>query len=88
LPSGDAGNCISAIIGNGFTCGSAAPCSACTSNGTSLELKCQGALKCMESKWPCSSNCVSECYNSVGADAVVQGCVSALQTAACSGTGC
>jgi hypothetical protein len=88
LPSSDGGNCISAVIGNGYSCGSAAPCSACNSNGTSLELKCQSALKCIEAKWPCSNNCLTECYNSVGADGVVQSCVAALQTAACTGPGC
>lgn len=86
-PSIDGGNCISKVINNGYACGSAPACSACKDNDTSLEDKCQTVLKCFESKYPCTGNCATECFNSSGASGPVQSCVSALQSAACGGAG-
>ena len=84
----DGGNCISKIINNGYACGTVM-CSACKSDNTSLEAKCKAVLDCIESKYPCSGNCSTECFNSAGATGPVQACVSALQTAACgAGGGC
>jgi len=37
--------------------------------------------------WPCTGNCQLNCLNQAG-NGVVQTCVTALQTAACSGSGC
>jgi hypothetical protein len=86
-PSGDGGNCISKVINNGYACGTAAACSLCKDRNTSLEAKCKAVLDCFESKYPCTGNCATECFNSAGASGPVRTCIDALQTAACSGTG-
>jgi len=81
------GNCVSKIISNGYACGTASACSDCKDNNTSLETKCKAVLDCIGSKYPCTGNCSTECFNSAGASGPVQTCVSALQTA-CSAGGC
>jgi hypothetical protein len=86
-PIDGGGSCVSKIISNGYACGTATACSACKDNGTSLETKCKAALDCFESKYPCTGNCPTECFNSAGASGPVQACVTGL-TAACSSGGC
>jgi hypothetical protein len=81
------GSCVSKIISNGYACGTATACSECKDNGTSLEAKCKAVLDCFESKYPCTGNCSTECFNSAGASGPVQACVTGL-TAACSSGGC
>jgi hypothetical protein len=87
FPSPDGGNCISKVINNGYACGTAPACSTCKDNNTSLEASCKAVLDCFESKYPCTGNCATECFNSTGAIGPVRTCITALQTAACSGTG-
>jgi hypothetical protein len=83
-----AGNCLSQVISNGYACGSTPPCSACKDNQTSKTAECQGVLDCLEASYPCTGNCETECFNKNGGNGPVQTCVNALQTAACSGSGC
>ncbi len=86
-PIDGGGNCISKVIGNGYACGTATACSDCKDNNTSLEAKCKAFLDCLGSKYPCTGNCATECFNSAGASSPVQTCVTALQTA-CGAGGC
>jgi hypothetical protein len=82
------GGCMGQVVANDYTCGSAAPCSACESNGESKESECMKGVDCLANAGPsCDSNCQLACLNSAG-DAVIQDCIKALQTAACSGPGC
>jgi hypothetical protein len=79
--SGD--NCITDLQTNGYTAGTAAPCSACNDNGKSLETQCEAVIDCLAPQWPCSGNCLTQCYNMAGASGPVMSCVTALTTAAC-----
>jgi hypothetical protein len=88
--TGDAisASCYADIIDNGYACGSAAPCSACTVNNVLREAECQKGIDCLAAAGPsCDSNCQLKCLNDAG-DAQVGACIKALQTAACAGTGC
>jgi len=90
IPPGDgSSNCLSPVVSNGYTCGSTPACSACVINGTSQEAACKKGLDCLEQAGgaSCTSNCQLTCLNSAG-DAQIQKCITALMTAACSGTGC
>ncbi len=87
-PPDSAGNCLSQLIANGYACGSAPPCSACKDNSTSKAAECQAVLDCIEAGYPCTGNCPTECFNKNGGNGPVQTCVTALQTAACSASGC
>jgi len=90
IAPGDSGsNCLSAVVSNGYACGSTPACSACVINGASQEAACKKGLDCLEQAGgaSCTSNCQLTCLNSAG-DAQIQKCITALMTAACSGTGC
>jgi len=80
---GMAGNCVNDIQANGYSAGTAAPCSACNDNGKSLETECEAVIDCVAPQWPCTGNCLTQCYNMSGASGPVMSCVSALTTAAC-----
>jgi len=84
-----AGNCLSPLLGNGYTCGSTPPCSACVINGASQEAGCKKGLDCLEAAGgaSCTGSCQLTCLNSAG-DAQIQKCITAIVTAACTGTGC
>lgn len=77
------GNCITEIQTNGYASGTAPACSACKDNGKSLQTECEAVIDCMEPQWPCTGNCLTQCYNMSGASSPVMSCVSALTTAAC-----
>jgi hypothetical protein len=81
-------SCLSQVVFNGFACGSAPPCSACKDGSTSKQTECEAVIKCIEVAYPCTGNCATECFNKNGGNGPVQACVMALQTAACSGSGC
>lgn len=85
--SGQGGSCIGQVVSNGYACGAVPPCRACSDNLVSREAGCQKGLDCLAAAWPCTGNCLQNCLNLSG-DLVAQRCVVALQTAACSGTGC
>lgn len=81
-------NCMGLVISNGYACGSVTACSACTSNGTSREAACKNGIDCLAARGvPCDGNCMLTCLNSAGADSQTAACITALQNAACSGTG-
>jgi len=80
--------CISQVVANGYACGTAAPCSACKDGSTSKQAECEAVIKCIEAAYPCTGNCATECFNKNGGNGPVQTCVTALQTAACGGSGC
>jgi len=80
---GMSGNCISDIQSNGYSAGTAPACSACNDNGKSLATQCEAVIDCIEPQWPCTNNCLTQCYNMAGASGPVMTCVSALTTAAC-----
>jgi len=77
------GNCINDIQANGYSAGTAPPCSACKDNGKSLQTECEAVIDCVAPQWPCSGNCLTQCYNMAGASGPVMACVSALTMAAC-----
>lgn len=76
-------NCITDLQTNDYGYGTAPGCSACNDNGKSLETQCQAVIDCLAPQWPCSGNCLTQCYNTAGASGPVMACVSALTTAAC-----
>jgi len=82
---GMSGNCIDEIQANGYSAGAAPSCSACNDNGKSLQTQCEAVIDCMAPLWPCTGNCLTQCYNMAGASGPVMSCVSALTTAACGG---
>jgi hypothetical protein len=84
-----AGTCISQVVINGYACGSTPACSVCKDqNGNSRESGCKKAIDCLAAAGAnCDSNCKQNCLNQAG-DSPAMACVSALQTAACSGSGC
>jgi len=82
---GMSGNCIADIQANGYKAGTAPACSACNDNGKSLATQCEAVIDCVEPQWPCTGNCLTQCYNMAGASGPVMSCVSALTTAACGG---
>jgi hypothetical protein len=77
------GNCVTKIQQNGYAFGSAAPCSVCKDNSTSLKDKCEDVIDCLEKKWPCSGSCQTECTNAAGASMPAITCVEMLKAAAC-----
>ena len=78
-----AANCVDEIRVMGYAFPPAQPCSMCKDNQTSLETKCEGYIDCLASKYPCTSNCATECLNMVGGSGVLSTCVNALITASC-----
>jgi hypothetical protein len=76
------GNCVTKIQQGGYAYGTAPACSACKDNSTSLQTKCEAVIDCLASKYPCTSNCQTECYNAAGASGPVMTCVDALMMAA------
>jgi hypothetical protein len=86
---GAAASCYSQIVDNGYTCGTAAPCSECKDlNGSLKEAECQKGIDCLAAAGSsCNSSCQLSCLNKAG-DAITQACIKALTTVACSGTGC
>jgi hypothetical protein len=88
-PGDGSSNCLSSVVSNGYACGSTPACSACVINGTSQEAACKKGLDCLEQAGgaSCTSNCQLTCLNSAG-DAQIQKCITAIMTAACSGSGC
>jgi hypothetical protein len=52
-------------------------------NQVSVEAKCVMLIDCLETNYPCTGNCHAQCRNTVGANAVVDVCATALITAAC-----
>jgi hypothetical protein len=87
--SDSAGNCLSPVLSNGYTCGSTPACSACVINGVSQEAGCKKGLDCLEAAGgaSCIGSCQLTCLNAAG-DAQIQKCITAIVTAACGGTGC
>ena len=55
----------------------------CADNGTSLETKCKTMIDCLDTNYPCSGNCQTNCLNMVGGSGVLSTCVNALTSAAC-----
>jgi hypothetical protein len=87
-PSDSAGNCVSKVVSNGYACGSTPACSACKENSNSREAECKKGIDCLAEAGPsCDSKCQLNCLNLAG-DSVIQACVTALQTAACTSGGC
>ncbi len=88
-PPDSAGTCISQVVSNGYACGSTPACSACKDqNGNSREAGCQKAIDCLAAAGAsCNSSCKQDCLNQAG-DTPAMACVTALQTAACSASGC
>ena len=86
---GGAANCMGQVVSNGYACGVAKSCSACTVNGVSKEDQCKAGVDCLAAAGAsCDNNCQLNCFNKAG-DAQVKTCITALQTAACgSGGGC
>jgi hypothetical protein len=83
-----ASSCYATLVGNGYACGSAAPCSACKVNNESKEAECQKGIDCLAAAGPgCNDNCKLNCLNQAG-DAQVGACINALTTAACGASGC
>ena len=84
-----AGNCLSPVISNGYTCGRTPACSACVIQGVSQEAGCKKGLDCLEAAGgaSCIGNCQLICLNTAG-DSQIQKCITAIVTAACSGSGC
>jgi hypothetical protein len=81
-------NCMGQVVSKGYSCGAAPACSACVVNGVSKEAQCKIGVDCLAAAGlSCDSNCQLNYFDKAGATPV-QLCVSALQTAACSGTGC
>lgn len=80
----DAGaNCISTVVAAGYSAGTAPACSACKDqNSNSYEMKCTMMIDCMASKpQPCGGNCELDCFNTVGGNGPLRGCVDAILTA-------
>ena len=88
-PPDSAGTCISQVVSNGYACGSTPACSACKDqNGNSREAGCKKAIDCLAAAGAnCDSNCKQNCLYQAG-DSPAMACVTALQTGACSGSGC
>ena len=78
---GDGGaNCITTIQMNGYSAGTAPPCSACMDqNHNSYATKCTMMIDCMAAKpQPCTGNCELDCFNMVGGNGPLSGCVDAI----------
>jgi hypothetical protein len=73
-------NCITAIVMAGYSAPPAPPCSACMDqNHNSYETKCTMMIDCMAGKTqPCTGNCELDCFNSVGGNGPLSGCVDAI----------
>jgi hypothetical protein len=82
-------SCISQVVSNGYVCGSVPGCSACKDqNGNSREAGCKKAIDCLVAGGAsCNTSCKQDCINQAG-DTPAMACVTALQTAACGGSGC
>jgi hypothetical protein len=76
-------NCADTIKLNGYSAGSAPPCSACKENGADKSTNCEMVIDCLDTNYPCGSanNCALQCNNSGGADSIVSACVNAILTA-------
>jgi hypothetical protein len=80
--AGQGANCVDTIKKNGYSAPGAPPCSACKDNTTNESARCESAIGCLDTNYPCSGTCKTNCFNAAVADSVVQGCVNALLTAA------
>lgn len=81
--------CVTAVVDNGYACGSATSCAECKdNNNNSREEGCKAGIDCLVKAGPsCNENCQMNCWN-LGGDQYGIACVKALQTAACGASGC
>ena len=77
-----AANCVQQIINNGYAVGTTPACSACVENQTSRAKQCTDIIDCLQTHYPCTGNCATNCYNGAGAGSVGIGCADNLLTAA------
>ena len=84
----DASICLQRFQANGYSLGtdaSISACSSCSENGNSYESQCKTWIGCLQSSWPCARGdyCWMDCQNRVEGDAVLESCVWTLTSAAC-----
>lgn len=85
---GDASYCIQRFQANGYSLGtdaSISACSSCRENGISYESQCKTWIGCLQSSWPCARGdyCWMDCQHAVNGDSVLETCVWNLASAAC-----